>query len=205
MSIKKLEEISAYKLAGLTMDLQDKLRQGVVLPQELEAFLNMPMAERRRAFGLPIPETFRVGEVFKSGIDTGILQKHEGRIPWMLKQAKGKKLTVPYFMDNLKEYVLSKDMHNRAIKTKTTSLPMNENLFWIVLYLLVIKPDLGKQLLGYQLESGLYIFHAIVAGKTLAPSVMFSKGAGYFLDAEDFDSFMPWSKSAIFLYFSTKK
>jgi len=48
---KKLDEITGYKIAGLTMDLMSKLRDEVIDIKEFEKFLTMSKEERRKTFG----------------------------------------------------------------------------------------------------------------------------------------------------------
>ena len=51
-------------------------------------------------------------------------------------------------------------MANETAK-ETKSTPMDEESFLIVLYLLIIKPELGKELLNYELkkDGNWYLFH----------------------------------------------
>lgn len=48
----KLNETTGYKVAGLTADLMNKLRNDVISIEELEKFLTMPSSERNTKFGV---------------------------------------------------------------------------------------------------------------------------------------------------------
>ncbi|MFH1608977.1 MAG: hypothetical protein ABH951_03120 [Patescibacteria group bacterium] len=48
---KKLNEITGYKVAGLTIDLMSKLRDGVIDVEELERFVTLSPKERKKFFG----------------------------------------------------------------------------------------------------------------------------------------------------------
>lgn len=52
----KLNEITGHKMAGLTMDLMSKLRDGVIDVGEFEKFLIMPKEERKKVFGTANPK-----------------------------------------------------------------------------------------------------------------------------------------------------
>jgi len=47
-----LDEITGHKMAGLTIDVMSKLRDGTIAINELENFLKIPAEERRRIFGI---------------------------------------------------------------------------------------------------------------------------------------------------------
>lgn len=49
---KKLNEVPAFKLAGLTADLMNKLRNDIISIEELEKFLLLPTSDRRNLFGM---------------------------------------------------------------------------------------------------------------------------------------------------------
>lgn len=55
---KALDEITGHKVAGLTMDLMSKLRDGVIPVAHLESFLTMPVQERQKMFGTTSSEVF---------------------------------------------------------------------------------------------------------------------------------------------------
>jgi hypothetical protein len=46
-----LDEITGHKMAGLTIDIMSKLRDGTIAVDELENFLKMVTEERRKIFG----------------------------------------------------------------------------------------------------------------------------------------------------------
>lgn len=53
---EKLNEITGHKMAGLTMDLMSKLRDGVIGIKEFEKFLIMLRDERKKIFGTANPK-----------------------------------------------------------------------------------------------------------------------------------------------------
>lgn len=60
----------------------------------------------------------------------------------------------------LKDYTLEREMSDREIQSAAGSNPMSRKIFWLVLFSLVNKTELGKEYLGYQLEKGkTYLLH----------------------------------------------
>lgn len=55
---KGLNEITGHKVAGLTIDLMNKMRDGIIPIAQFETFLAMPAQERQKVFGTASPEVF---------------------------------------------------------------------------------------------------------------------------------------------------
>jgi len=65
---RKLNEITGHKVAGLTIDLMSKLRDGVIDVDDFEKFLTLSPKERKNLFGTkedPILKLLSVGENLK--------------------------------------------------------------------------------------------------------------------------------------------
>ncbi len=67
----------------------------------------------------------------------------------------------------LKSYMLDETMSNEKIQIVTKSIPMNEDEFFVALFLLVANSKLGKDLLGYEINKRkYYLFHIkLLSGK----------------------------------------
>lgn len=205
MSNNKLDVTTPdYKLAGLQVDLLQKIRNNKISMQELEMFINMNPGKRREFFGITLPEeTFTVGEVFQHRNKSLIPQYFGDNFKsWMWTPAQGKTLTVPSSMNSPKEYVLPKNMNDTAIQKANGSASVDEDTFWAILYCLIIKPELGKELLNYELRKDkVYIIHVRVGDNVIAFYVYWG-GGEWNLVARSFGS-NDWSKDIVFLYFAT--
>lgn len=68
MNTKSFNEVTASTLAGLHIDLNQKLRNEVISLQEFEKFLNMSQTERREKFGI-ILTGINTRQFFNNGDD----------------------------------------------------------------------------------------------------------------------------------------
>jgi len=147
-------------------------------------------------------KTFVVGEVFQ--------HKNKNLTPqyfgdnfksWLWVSAQTRTVSISAFgKNNLKEYVLPKNMNDTAIQNANNSTPMKEDQFWAMLYLLIIDPKLGKKILKYELRKDkIYIFHVkLSSGIVVAVRVRWG-GDEWGLDADDFDYGYPWCEGYVFL------
>jgi hypothetical protein len=148
--------------------------------------------------------SFVVGKVFQHR-KTGLVPQSFGfnfktRI-W--EPAKERVISIKGFGNNsLEEYILPKKMNDTTISLVTNSSPMKEDYFWILLYLLIIKPKLGKKILKYELlKDKLYIMHLrLASGKVETTHICFKEGEWDF-DAFGFDYYLWWEENRVFLYF----
>lgn len=68
MNTKSFNEVTASTLAGLHIDLNQKLRNGVISLQEFEKFLNMSQTERREKLGVVLTRV-NTRQFFNNGDD----------------------------------------------------------------------------------------------------------------------------------------
>ena len=61
----KLNEIPAYELAGLIMDLMSKIRKEVISIQELKKFLTMKSSDRKKFFGIKSNEPVKTSHLIE--------------------------------------------------------------------------------------------------------------------------------------------
>lgn len=124
--------------------------------------------------------TFIVGEVFKHRNKDCVPQYHGTNFQnWMWTLAKEKVVAISAFgKNNLKEYVLSRNMNDTTIQSNANSTPISEDQFWAILYLLIINQKLGKKFLKYELRKDkVYIFHVkLASGKVVAVDVFWAGG-----------------------------
>lgn len=202
---KKFNAVSAEKLAGLQIDLLQKMRNDKISVEELELFLNMSQTKRRKIFGLSELETFRIGDVFGHRV-SGLVPQYQGDNfkNWLFVPSQNKTITVPTTLSKLTDYVLPKNMTDTEIQNMTKSIPMDEDTFWTVLYLLIIKPELGKELLGYELDkSKYYIFHVTMADGTVRAVYVRWSGDEWDCYAYAFDYGSAWYQGCVFVRFAT--
>lgn len=168
--------------------------------QQKEAFIEEVLKRKSSV------ASFTVGEVFQ--------HRTEGLVPqyfgdnfknWLLIPAQAKVISIGAFgKNNLKEYVLPKNMNDTAIQNANSSTPMEENQFWAMLYLLIVNPKLGKKILKYELRKDkVYIFHVkLASGKVVAVSVHWSDDKWHFY-AGVFDYGVWWFEGNVFLFPAT--
>jgi hypothetical protein len=172
--------------------------------QCIEKVFSMSEIKLKEIFGITLSEeTFTVGEVFQHRNKSLIPQYFGDNFKsWMWTPAQGKTLTVPSSMNSPKEYVLPKKMNDTAIQKANGSASVDEDTFWTILYCLIIKPELGKELLNYELRKDkVYIIHVRVGGRVIAFRVYWDDD-GWYLDADSFDD-GDWDEDVVFLYFAT--
>lgn len=197
--------VTAEKLAGLQIDLLQKLRNNKISIEELELFLNMKQADRRKVFGLPAMSSFRIGDVFGHRNSSMVPQYHGDNFKsWFWAPNQNRTITIPSNMPKLVDYTLPKNMNDTGIQNATKSTPMDEDTFWVVLYLLIIKPELGKELLGYELtKSNYYIFHVKMSDGTVRAVNVGWDDVEWYCYASSFDRGYDWRQGLVFVRFAT--
>lgn len=151
---------------------------------------------------------FIIGEVFKHRDDSCVQQYHvDDFMNNLFDQSLLKTIIVPHCIDVLKEFVLKREMNSEKIQTETFSIPMEENMFWIVLFCLIIKPKLGKELLGYALrkDETNYILHFKKNDDTVWTFGVRWNGDEWELNSGVFTSVSVCFRDYVFLYFTTDK
>ncbi len=116
-------------------------------------------------------ESFIVGDVFRHRDETCVPQYHGSNAKdWIFTPNAKVKIAIKQKLPKLSEYILPKDMNDSDIQSNAKSTPMDEETFLLVLYLLIIKPELGKKILGYELRKDRwYLFHVkLSSGKVVA-------------------------------------
>jgi hypothetical protein len=80
---------------------------------------------------------------------------------WLWKRYKERTITIDLTPRKLNEYCLPKNMNDSTIQKNAKSTPMSIEEYWLIRYLLIANPELGKQLLGYELKKDgpVYIMH----------------------------------------------
>jgi hypothetical protein len=151
-------------------------------------------------------QSFIVGQVFQHR-NAGLVPQYFGDNfkTWLWEPAQTKEVSINAFgKNNLKEYFLPKNMNDTAIQNTNSSVPMGEDQFWAMLYLLVVNPKLGKKILKYELRKDkVYIFHVkLASGKVVAVDVRWYDDEWYF-GARDFDGNGWWSGGYVFLFPAT--
>lgn len=173
-------------------------------PQQKKEFIEKVLV---RIPKLQRGKTFVVGEVFQHRNENLVPQFFGDNFKnWLWTPAQTKLVIIDAFgKNNLKEYVLPKNMNDTAIQNANNSAPMSEHQFWAMLFLLIINSKLGKKILKYELQKHkVYIFHVkLTSGIFIDVSVYWGRGEWSF-DASYFDSGGSLERGYVFLFPATK-
>lgn len=112
---KKLNETPAFKLAGLTADLMNKLRNEVITAPELEKFLTLSSTDRAKLFGTPIA----VEAILKNISGSDVLKLDAGSGTKTIADSKN---IFSWIDDDFKAY----GANTKGVATKETSVDVYE-------------------------------------------------------------------------------
>ncbi|MFA6524504.1 MAG: hypothetical protein WC264_01520 [Candidatus Paceibacterota bacterium] len=150
-------------------------------------------------------ETFVVGDVFQNRKENPTLMFFgDNFYNLVLIPSKTKIIPISSFNKNkLKEYCLSENMNDVAIQNANSSTFFKEDQFWAILYLLIINPILGSEVLGYGLQKNeKYIFHVELSNFKAAVSIHYVNDQCCF-NVFDFNMITHWYVGHYFLFLST--
>jgi hypothetical protein len=147
-----------------------------------------------------VGKSFTVGQIFRHRDPNCVPQWHGDNFKKLVRDASERVISISRAKQKLSDYVLSKNMNSTEIQNATKSTPIEENVFWLILYLLVIEPKLGKEVLNYELrEDKYYIFHVRwKSGKVDAVNVRWDFG-GWNLVSREFVYDGEWFEGNVFL------
>jgi hypothetical protein len=151
-------------------------------------------------------DNFIVGDVFRHRGGEGYIHMYLGDNAQngLFKPAKDRIIAINPIIGKLCEYVLPENMNDTVIQKNAKSSPMSEDQFLLILYLLLIKPDLGKKILNYVLDKNkIYIFHVKLNSGTVVAVDVRWRGGEWYVRADDFDYDFPWGAGRVFLSLAT--
>gem|GEM_PF-5814156 len=92
-------------------------------------------------------------------------------------------------------------MNDTTIQKNTNSKPMSLEEYWLIRYLLIVNPELGKQLLGYELKQDgtVYIMHVTMTDGSVVAVYLFWYDARWRSGADRFDDGNDWGEGSVFL------
>jgi len=144
----KLNEITGHKMAGLTMDLMSKLRDGVIDVKEFENFLIMPKDERRKIFGIVNPKINLLDSnvVVRELVEEINFQRHftknknvkyylgDNFVKQVLNPAKNiKRLPgMSFSKHQFTETIYDKEIMENFSISKTSGLMSREEILWTI-------------------------------------------------------------------------
>jgi hypothetical protein len=146
----------------------------------------------------PWIKSFVVGEIFKHKTGKIPIYIKKNFQNWLLSRQAARTTSIDCLGKQLiKEYLLPEAMRDLEIQEKSGSKPMTEDQLWVVLFLLIIEPELGKKILKYEImKDKNYIFHVELASKQLIAVTLNMDNEGLFnewdLDAGVFNRYMPF-------------
>lgn len=151
-------------------------------------------------------KSFRVGDVFQQQKENCVPQNHGHRfVSWLLGPAKDRNIPINTDHRRLVENVLDRRMNDSVVRSETKfTPPMSEEAFWLVLYLLIIDPELGKKVLGYELQKGkwYFLYMKFTAGQVIAVDFGWRGGEWRFF-AHNIDHGRYWARGDTFLFLLT--
>jgi len=150
--------------------------------------------------------SFVVGEVFRHRDSSCVPQYHgDNFAAWLAKPAKKKVISINF--DGLQpsdEFVLPESMKDSEIQKAAGSKPMAEQLFWLLLFCLIVEPELGKKHFFYELsKEKYYIFHAQLDSDEVVTVSVDWDGDEWDCDADRFDDVGAWSGGCVFVSLAT--
>jgi hypothetical protein len=155
----------------------------------LEKLLNMSDIKRNHLLSVK-NTSFIVGETFKHrDASTKTVQYLNDNFEDILYYpSKEREITIPVNMFLLQEYILSHKLDDTTLTKNISATPMSIDIFWSVLYLLIIEPELGVELLNYQLQKTdfVYCFYIEFKGKFYVCECGWREGLWY-LEAFEFN------------------
>lgn len=150
-------------------------------------------------------DSFIVGVVFQHRNSACIPQWFSDNFRDMVwKPSKERTIKIDRTSRKVNEYRLPKNMNDSTIQKNAKSTPMSIEEYWLVRYLFIINPELGKQVLEYELsKSNYYIMHVrLDDGSVVAVGLRWG-GDEWDSDAGRFDDDGDWVEGRIFLSFAT--
>ncbi len=111
-----------------------------------------------------LKSSFVVGQVFCHNNPDGVMQYHRPNfVTTILAPCREKVIAINFDGITLDwEYRLPCAMTDRELRETTDSMPMTLDEFWLILYALIIEPNLGKEYLKYELtKKKYYIFQFV--------------------------------------------
>lgn len=155
-------------------------------------------------------QTFVIGEAFQHRSENCVkLWLEDVFMSRVLEDVKRRTLAIE-FKNKVSEYILPKDMNDTAIQKAKKSKRLSVNEFFQLLYLLIVEPNLGKELLNFELnkKSKAYFFHLeLVSGESAAVRIRWDGGDDeWSIEAHKWDpAKRPWRKGFIFLFIPIPK
>ena len=204
MSAGQMKTLGAISLTSvptkISATLADRLGRNGNLSGRLKKFWDEILKED----GI---ESFIVGEVFQHRNADCIPQYFGDQFNnWLWVPEKHKEIIVDTdAVRKLKEYRLPKKMNDTTIQKNAESKPMSMDEYWLIRYLLIVNPELGKQLLGYELKQDgtVYIMHVVKPdGSVVAVRLGWDDAEWYSL-ADRFGGGNDWYEGSVFLSSAT--
>ena len=134
-------------------------------------------------------DSFIVGVLFQHRNSACIPQWFSDNFrDWMWKPCKERTIKIDQTPRKLNEYRLPKNMNDSTIQKNAKSTPMSIEEYWLIRYLLIINPELGKQVLGYEVnKDSAYIIHVKLADGSVVAVRLYWRVGGWNSPASRFD------------------
>lgn len=152
-----------------------------------------------------LTNAFTVGDIFRHRAEQGDcrLFLSDNTQAWLVKPNLKKVIPIRTDPRKLTKYCLPKNMNDSSIQQNAGNPGcMTEEEFFLVMYLLIFQPELGKQALGFALaKDKYYIFHVTLNGRKVAFFVDWHDDE-WFFDALEFGTVLDWNEGRVFVSFA---
>jgi hypothetical protein len=204
MSAGQMKTLGAISLTSVSTKISAQLAERLGRNGNLSGRLKKFWDDILKEDGI---ESFIVGEVFQHRNANCVPQYFSDQFNvWLWVPQKHKEIIIDTeAVRKLNEYRLPENMYDTTIEKNANSKPMSMEEYWMTRYLLIVNPELGKQLLGYQLKQDgtVYIMHVTMADGSVVAVLLRCNDAEWYSDADRFDDGGDWSEGSIFLSSAT--
>ncbi len=162
--------------------------------KQIKTFINLVEDEAQR-------KSFTVGEIFKQGPFT---KYYDDIFEKSLENAKDDDFSFNPSVENFKSYIWKgRNLKDSQIEEELSNKGfMTERQYWILMYILIINPELRKNIFSGELIKGkFYISHIkLVSGKTVYRTVESLGDMGLIFKENDFNKVTFWPAESVFIY-----
>lgn len=183
------------------------LLAGKATEQQFEAFVSQ-FRDKVEEVVSQIEKFFIVGDVFRhcggKGYAPMYIWKDAQNL--LFTPNKDHRIDINNTIGKLRGYTLLTNMNDSNIQKNAKSIPISKDEFFLVLFLLIVNTKLGKEVLGYKLDtSKCYLFYVQIACEKLVTVSLFPGNDEWNVDCLDFNLNDAWLADAVLLYFGTAK
>ena len=188
----------------------DKIQEAIDMPDKenfLDEFIKWMNNGCKLTYNLI--NGFVVEQIFRHRAEKGDrrLYLSDNTQNWIVKPYLKRTVVIRTDLGKLSEFRLPHNMNDSTIQSEAGKPGlMDIDTFFLLWFMLIFNPELGKQVLGYELsKEKWYLCHVeLPNGKRVAVRVYWDDDEWYF-SAREFDDGYDWNEGGILLFFATVK